>query len=48
MSDLKAIEYKPFEEIKHISDEGMEFWFARELSVVLDYVQWRNFQKVLD
>lgn len=48
MSDLKAIEYKPFEEIKHVSDEGMEFWFARELSVVLDYVQWRNFQKVLD
>ncbi len=48
MSNLKASEYKPFEEIKHISDEGMEFWFARELSLVLDYVQWRNFQKVLD
>jgi DNA-damage-inducible protein D len=47
MSNLKAIEYKPFEEIKHISDEGVEFWFARELSVVLDYVQWRNFEKVL-
>jgi DNA-damage-inducible protein D len=47
MSNLKAVEYKPFEEIKHISDEGIEFWFARELSVVLDYVQWRNFEKVL-
>ena len=47
MSNLKAIEYKPFEEIKHTSDEGIEFWLARELSVVLDYVQWRNFEKVL-
>lgn len=47
MSNLKAVEYKPFEEIKHISEEGVEFWYARELSFVLDYVQWRNFEKVL-
>jgi DNA-damage-inducible protein D len=47
MSNLKALEYKPFEEIKHISEEGMEFWYARELSVILNYVQWRNFEKVL-
>ncbi len=25
----------------------MEFWYARELSVVLEYVQKRNFSKVL-
>ena len=48
MSKLESIEYKPFEDIKHVSDEGIEFWFARELSVVLDYIQWRNFQKVLE
>jgi DNA-damage-inducible protein D len=48
MSDLKATEYKPFEAIKHISEDGMEFWYARELSVVLEYVQWRNFSKVLE
>jgi DNA-damage-inducible protein D len=47
MSNLKAIEYKTFEEIKHISEEGIEFWYARELSVILNYVQWRNFEKVL-
>jgi DNA-damage-inducible protein D len=47
MSNLEAIEYKPFEAIKHLSDDGSEFWNARELSVVLDYVQWRNFEKVL-
>ena len=48
MSNLIAKEYKSFEAIKHISAEGNEFWFARELAVVLEYVQWRNFAKVLD
>ena len=48
MSNLKANEYKPFEAIKHISDDGTEFWYARELSIILEYVQWRNFSKVLE
>ena len=48
MSNLKAIEYKSFEAIKHLSDDGTEFWYARELATVLEYVQWRNFAKVLD
>jgi DNA-damage-inducible protein D len=48
MSNLKAIEYKTFEEIKHLSEENAEFWFARELAVALEYVQWRNFAKVLE
>jgi len=48
MSKLESIEYKPFEEIKHISEDGNEFWYARELSLVLDYIQWRNFTKVLE
>jgi DNA-damage-inducible protein D len=48
MSNLKAIEYKSFEAIKHLSEDGNEFWYARELAAVLEYVQWRNFQKVLD
>lgn len=48
MSKLDSIEYKPFEQIKHISEDGVEFWYARELSDVLDYSQWRNFSKVLE
>lgn len=36
-----------FENIKHIDDDGNEFWFARELQKVL-YKDWRNFQKVMD
>ena len=37
-----------FESIKHIDDYGNEFWFARELQKVLEYKDWRNFQKVID
>ncbi len=48
MADLQAKEYQRFEDIKHITDEGMEFWYARELSLVLEYAQWRNFTKVID
>ncbi|HMD67833.1 MAG TPA: DNA damage-inducible protein D [Chitinivibrionales bacterium] len=48
MSNLQAKEYKSFEDIKHLSDEGSEFWYARELAPVLEYIQWRNFAKVLD
>ena len=47
MSELKAIEYKRFENIKHIRDDGSEFWSARELGPALVYVQWRNFEKVI-
>lgn len=48
MSTLQANEYVPFEKIKHFSEDGSEFWYARELSLVLEYMQWRNFAKVLD
>ncbi|MCL1991609.1 MAG: DNA damage-inducible protein D [Spirochaetes bacterium] len=48
MADLKADEYKSFENIKRASEDGEEYWFARELAEVLQYNQWRNFQKVID
>lgn len=28
--------------------EGIEFWFARDLQVLLDYDDWRNFMNVLE
>ena len=37
-----------FEDIKHIDEEGREFWYARELQKVLEYTEWRNFSKVID
>ena len=47
MSKLIAKEYKCFEDIKHVREDGTEFWYARDLALALDYVQWRNFEKVL-
>ena len=37
-----------FENIKHIDEYDNEFWYARELQKVLEYKDWRNFQKVID
>lgn len=48
MAILIAEEYKQFEDIKRTDENGVEFWYARELSLVLDYAQWRNFLKVID
>lgn len=47
MSKLIAKEYKCFEDIKNIRDDGSEFWYARELALVLDYTKWENFHKVI-
>jgi len=48
MSNLIAKEYQGFEEIKYTEESSNEYWFARELAPLLEYVQWRNFSKVLD
>ena len=38
---------KLFEEIRHIDESGIEFWYARELQKVLDYTEWRKFEGVV-
>ena len=47
MKKLIAEEYKRFENIKQIREDGSEFWSARELAIALDYTQWRNFTGVI-
>ncbi len=47
VKELKGSEYKRFEEIKHIREDGTEYWSARELAIALEYTQWRNFDKVI-
>ena len=37
-----------FENIKRIDDYENEYWYARKLSKVLEYKDWRNFLKVLN
>ena len=41
-------DYKTFDDIKNIDEYGVEFWYARELAVVLGYEKWANFKKVID
>ena len=48
MGNLIANEYQGFEQIKHADEVGNEYWFARELAPVLEYLEWRNFSKVID
>ena len=35
-----------FDEIRH-EENGVEFWYARELMHLLDYLKWQNFENVL-
>ena len=37
-----------FEEIKHVEKNVEEFWYARELQLVLDYKEWRKFEGVIN
>lgn len=39
---------KTFEDIKHVDENGIEFWLARELQQVLDYKEWRKFENVME
>lgn len=36
-----------FESIKHIDENGVEFWYARELMEALGYKKWGNFKNVI-
>ena len=36
-----------FENIKHIDENGNEYWYARELQKVLEYKEWRKFNDVI-
>lgn len=38
----------PFEKIKRLSEEGYEFWSARDLSSLLDYSRYRDFLPVIE
>ena len=39
---------KSFEDIKHVDENGAEFWYARELMNVLSYKDWRYFDAVIE
>jgi len=39
--------HKTFEELKQQVEDGVEFWYARELQIVLDYSSWDKFKRVI-
>ena len=47
MDDIKKFRHKTFEELRHETEDGGEYWSARELYPVLEYAQWRNFETVI-
>ena len=48
MNEIKEHTEKMFEDIKHIDKDGNEYWYARKLQRVLEYKNWRNFNRVID
>ena len=46
--ELQQYDELTFENIKHIDENGVEFWYARELQNILEYMEWRNFNQVID
>ena len=47
MNELDTTQKKLFDDLRHIDENGNEYWFARELQAALQYKEWRNFQKVI-
>ena len=46
--EISLYNEKTFEDIKHIDENGIEYWLARELQEILGYKEWRNFLKVIE
>lgn len=46
--NLVKITEESFESIKHIDENSVEFWYARELMKMLEYSKWGNFVKVIE
>ena len=48
MPDIEKYSKSDFERAKQHTEEGIEFWYARDLKDILEYEQWRNFQNVVE
>ena len=47
-NELMKYSDQTFEDIKHINEDGQEFWYARELQHVLEYAQWRYMKETVE
>ena len=48
MEELELYNQKTFEDLKHLTEDGVEYWYARELMAALGYSKWGNFIKVIN
>ena len=48
MESIKKYNMSSFDDIKRIDQYGNEYWEARELQLALEYIQWRNFELVIN
>lgn len=48
MSDIENFRHKTFEELRHTTADGGEYWSARELYPVLEYSTWQRFCGVIE
>ena len=48
MNKIKEYTEKVFDDIKHIDEEGNEYWYARELQNILGYHQWRSINDLIE
>lgn len=48
MKEINTYSEKIFDDIKNYNEEGLEYWFARDLQRVLDYGDLRNFSRVIE
>lgn len=48
MTEIVNVKNLSFDDIKHINENGVEFWYARELQNVIGYSQWRRFEAVIE
>ena len=48
MNEIKEYTEKIFEDIKHIDENGNEYWYARELQSALGYRQWRSINDLIE
>lgn len=46
--NMKKADNSIFEQIKRISENGVEYWSSRDLSKVLEYSEYRNFFPVIE
>jgi len=48
MNEVTSYNEQTFESIKHVDENGVEFWYARELQITLEYAQWRRFAESIE